>query len=53
MEATDSNYEHAEEFFEKSGRNVKVAIVMILTNSSKDDAIKRLKETNGFISKTL
>ncbi|QQK08127.1 N-acetylmuramic acid 6-phosphate etherase [Miniphocaeibacter halophilus] len=53
MEATDSSYEKAEEFFEKADRNVKVAIVMILTNSSKDDAMKKLKEAKGFVSKTL
>lgn len=53
MEATDCSYELAEEKLKESDDNVKIAIVMILTNSSKEEATGKLKNANGFISKTL
>lgn len=49
MEATDVNYDVAENYFERAHRQVKVAIVMILLNCSYEEAIKNLEESQGFI----
>lgn len=53
MEATGVSYEDAEKYYELASSKVKVAIVMILTNSSYEEAIKKLENANGFISKTV
>jgi len=49
MQATDCSYEVADEYFNKADKNVKLAIVMILTNFSKEDAKQKLEENKGFI----
>ncbi|GAB2028253.1 N-acetylmuramic acid 6-phosphate etherase [Lactovum odontotermitis] len=49
MQATDCDYKRAAEVFEESGRHVKTAIVMILTDSSKDEAAKKLEKSRGFV----
>lgn len=49
MDATGCSYELEEEKFEESGHNVKLAIVMILTDLSKDMADYKLKKANGFV----
>lgn len=38
MQATEADYETAEKYFEEADQNVKLAIVMILTNSDKEEA---------------
>ncbi|WP_085991622.1 N-acetylmuramic acid 6-phosphate etherase [Oceanobacillus senegalensis] len=49
MEATNADYDTAANYLEKSGHNVKAAIVMILLNCSLEQAIEKLKDANGFI----
>ena len=53
MEATGSTYEEAENMFEEAGESVKVAIVMILTGSSKEEANQKIQGGNGFIGKAI
>lgn len=48
VEATGVEYEEAERVFEEA-ESVKLAIVMILSGASKEDASKALEETNGFV----
>lgn len=52
MSATEVSYEIAEEFYEKADHNVKAAIVMILTGSSRKKALEKLQAADGFIRKT-
>ena len=40
-------------FFNEADKNVKLAIVMILTNSDKATAEEKLVEANGFVKGTL
>ncbi|SFM22491.1 N-acetylmuramic acid 6-phosphate etherase [Bacillus sp. 5mfcol3.1] len=49
MEATSCDYETAELYLSKADNKPKIAIVMILAGFSKEEAIQRLKETQGFI----
>ncbi|PGS54444.1 N-acetylmuramic acid 6-phosphate etherase [Bacillus sp. AFS041924] len=53
MEATSCTYEVAEEFLTKSNQSPKVAIVMILTGFSYEQAIEQLKKSEGFIRKAI
>lgn len=53
MEATDCDYEIAAKFYQLADTHVKVAIVMLLTDSTKLEAIKKLEQANGFVRKTL
>lgn len=53
MEATDCSYELAEKTFVEADENVKVAIVMILTEATKVEAQEKLVSGNGFIRETL
>ncbi len=53
MEATDCDYVIAEKTFNLANQNVKLAIVMILTGASMEDATIRLKEGNGFIKNSI
>ncbi|EGP5402191.1 N-acetylmuramic acid 6-phosphate etherase [Enterococcus faecium] len=53
MQATEADYETAEKYFEEADQNVKLAIVMILTNSDKEAAQAKLAEANGFVKGTL
>lgn len=53
MEATDCDYETAEKTFIQAGEDVKLAIVMILSNSAKDEAQEKLVQAKGFIKNTL
>lgn len=49
MMATECDYDTATEMYEKSGQTPKVAIVMILTGLSKEEAQTRLEASHGFI----
>ncbi|KXY25953.1 N-acetylmuramic acid 6-phosphate etherase [Bacillus cereus] len=49
MEATSCDYETAELYLAKADNKPKIAIVMILAGFSKEEAIQRLEETQGFI----
>lgn len=53
MEATDCSYEEATEIFKASGKQVKRAIVMILTGSKKEEAEEKLLQAKGFIHQTI
>lgn len=50
---TGCSNEMAEEFFEKSNRNVKVAIFMILSNLDRKQSIEVLEKNNGRIKEAL
>lgn len=53
MQATEANYETAARYFEEADQNVKLAIVMILTESSKEEAAEKLIQADGFVKKTI
>lgn len=53
MQATDCDYEKAEHYFHEADKNVKLAIVMILTNLSKEEAKQKLNDSKGFIRKVI
>ena len=53
MQATDVDYETAEKYFDEAEQNVKLAIVMILTDSDKNAAQEKLVDANGFVKGTL
>lgn len=53
MQATSCDYETAASYFEQADQNVKLAIVMILTNSTKEMATQKLIDGNHFIKNTL
>ncbi|MFD0049291.1 N-acetylmuramic acid 6-phosphate etherase [Actinomycetes bacterium NPDC127524] len=53
MQAAETDYETAERYYKEAGGHVKTAIVMILTNCTYDEAVKRLSEAEGFIRKAL
>jgi N-acetylmuramic acid 6-phosphate etherase len=53
MEATDCSYEEAEAIFDKSDGQVKTAIIMLLTKSSKEEAIKKLDAAKGFVKNAI
>jgi N-acetylmuramic acid 6-phosphate etherase len=49
MEATSCSYKTAEDYLEKANRKPKIAIIMILTNVSYEDAVGRLEAAEGFV----
>lgn len=51
MEATDADYNTAAAYFEAADKNVKLAIVMLLTGAPKAEAKKRLQAAKGFVRK--
>ncbi len=53
MEATGCDYEIAENYLVSADNKPKVAIVMILTGFSKEEAISKLEENKGFVRKTI
>lgn len=53
MEATDCTETEAIDFYKKADKNVKLAIVMILTGESLENAQKQLINANGFIHKSI
>ena len=53
MEATSCDYNTAEKYFIAADENVKLAIVMLLTNSSKTEAAEKLIAGNHFIKNTI
>ncbi|GAA2857888.1 N-acetylmuramic acid 6-phosphate etherase [Pediococcus damnosus] len=53
MQATECDYEAAGDAFVAADKNVKLAIVMILTNLDKNEAEIRLKNANGFVRGTI
>lgn len=53
MQATETDYETAAKYFEEADQNVKLAIVMILTDSNKVEATAKLADARGFVKKTM
>lgn len=53
MDATECTYEIASDMFEAADHQVKLAIVMILTDSSQAEAREKLMAAKGFIRKTI
>ncbi len=53
MEATDCDYETAEKYLVSANNKPKVAIVMILTGLSNEEALNKLNENKGFVRKTI
>ena len=49
MMITGLNYDEAEKFLNKAGGSVKIALVMILCNVGKREAVRRLKKADGFV----
>ena len=53
MQATEADYETAARYFTEADQNVKLAIVMILTSSSKEEAAEKLIQADGFVKRTI
>lgn len=53
MQATECDYEVAEKAFQEADNNVKVAIVMVLTNNDPNSAKDILSHNNGFIREAI
>ncbi|QIW58199.1 N-acetylmuramic acid 6-phosphate etherase [Lactococcus raffinolactis] len=53
MQSTECTYEQAEAKFEEANQDVKLAIVMILTDSSAEEGREKLAKANGFVKQTL
>lgn len=53
MQATDCTYEVAEKTFREAKQDVKLAIVMLLTNCSAKEGKEKLQHAQGFVAKTL
>ncbi len=53
MQATDCTYEVAEKTFREAKQDVKLAIVMLLTNCSAKEGKEKLQRAQGFVAKTL
>lgn len=53
MQATEADYETAARYFTEADQNVKLAIVMILTDSSKEEAAEKLIQADGFVKRTI
>jgi len=49
MQATECSYEVADKFLHIADKNVKLAILMLLTNLPKEEAEKELEKNKGFI----
>ena len=47
MQATEADYETAADYFEKADQNVKLAIVMLLTNSEKKKLLQSWYNQKG------
>lgn len=53
MEATGISYEEASTYYDQSKQNIKVAILMVLTNCTAEEALKKLQTSNGFVRQAL
>lgn len=51
VQATDCSSQQAKEAFEIADQDVKLAIVMVLTNMDKEEAKLKLNKANGFVRK--
>lgn len=53
MEATNVDYQTASTYFAKADQQVKTAIVMLLLDCSKKEAIEKIEGSHGFVRKAL
>ena len=53
IEITGADRDTAKEYLTKSNNNVKLAIVMILTHSSKEEAMDKLDKAKGFLREAI
>ncbi|AKO91781.1 N-acetylmuramic acid 6-phosphate etherase [Priestia filamentosa] len=53
MEATSISYEEASTYYDQSKQNIKVAILMALTNCTAEEAETKLQASNGFVRQAL
>ncbi|YCA44877.1 N-acetylmuramic acid 6-phosphate etherase [Bacillus sp. JZ8] len=53
MEATGISYEEASTYYDQSKQNIKVAILMVLTNCTAEEAETKLQASNGFVRQAL
>lgn len=53
MQAAETDYSTAEQYYQKANSNVKAAIIMILLQCTFEEALEKLQHSNGFIRKTL
>lgn len=53
MDATNISYDLAEEYLRQSKNSPKIAIVMIKSKCSYDEAVDRLNKSNGFVKKAI
>jgi len=53
MQITGVSYDEAREYLKKAGGHVKTALVMILAQVDREEAIKRLQEADGFVHKAI
>lgn len=53
MMLTGIDYDEAADVFERSGRNVKVSVVMVRKGVGRDEAEKALAEADGFLARAL
>ncbi|MFP7484557.1 N-acetylmuramic acid 6-phosphate etherase [Priestia filamentosa] len=53
MEATGISYEEASTYYDQSKQNIKVAILMALTNCTAEEAETKLQASNGFVRQAL
>jgi len=53
MAATDCTFDEAGKFYQLSGKKPKVAIVMILTGATHEEATANLQESGGFIRQAI
>ncbi|WP_405116976.1 N-acetylmuramic acid 6-phosphate etherase [Paenibacillus sp. FSL K6-1217] len=53
MDATDCDADTAEDYLNRAGRKPKIAIVMILTGLTKEEAVQRLEESQGFVRQAI
>lgn len=53
MIITGVNYDVAESYLEKSGWHVKTALVMIKATVSKEEALERLRKSDGFVRQAI
>ncbi len=53
MDATDCDAETAEDYLKQADHKPKIAIVMILAGLSKEEAVQRLEESQGFVRQAI
>ncbi len=53
MMLSDADYEEAEDVFDRSGRNVKVSVIMIRKDVDREEALRLIEDADGFLARAL